>query len=66
MPKPFCKPFRTQLVYESALAAAHIDQSSLLLYIGLTLGSQRVALYTRARRPGQVADSKTTKVRLWP
>jgi hypothetical protein len=38
-------------VHEGVLAAAHIDSSSLLLYVGLTLGAQRLALDARARRP---------------
>ena len=43
-------------VHESALAAAHINSSSLLLYVGLTLASQRLVLDARVRRLGHVAD----------
>ncbi len=37
-------------VHEGALAAAYIDSSSLLLYVGLTLGAQRLVLDIRAGR----------------
>ena len=36
-------------VHEGGLAVAHIDSSSLLLYVGLTLGAQHIVLYARAR-----------------
>lgn len=37
-------------VHEGTLAVAHIDSSSLLLYMGLTLGVQRIVLEGRGRR----------------
>lgn len=37
-------------VHEGGLSAAHVDSSSLLLYVGLTLGAQRLVLDARARR----------------
>lgn len=37
-------------VHEAALVATHIDAASLLLYVGLTLGAQRLVLDARARR----------------
>lgn len=39
-------------VHEGALAAVRIDSSSLLLYVGLTLGAQRLVLDARARSRG--------------
>lgn len=48
-------------VHEGGLAAAHIDSSSLLLYMGLTLAAQRLVLAARARRPDQVADGRTVE-----
>ncbi len=47
-------------VHEGVLAAAHFDSSSLLLYVGLTLGAQRLVLGARARRPNQVAEGRPT------
>jgi putative drug exporter of the RND superfamily len=44
-------------IHEAVVAAAHVTSASLLLYLGLTLGTQRLVVGTRARRPGQVAGA---------
>lgn len=45
-------------IHEGALTAAHIDSSSLHLYLGLTLGAQRLVLAARGR--GESADEALT------
>lgn len=48
-------------VHEGGLAAVHIDSSSLLLYLGLTLGAQRLVLEARAHRLGVVTGVDTSQ-----
>lgn len=42
-------------IHEATLAAAHVDSSSLLLYMGLTLSAQRLTLAVRARHPDELS-----------
>lgn len=41
-------------IHEGSLLAAHMDSSSLVLYMGATLGAQMVVLTSRAGRSGQL------------